>query len=124
MLREFFLNEVTQAVKSAAKKGMLGQMTGSEDFSLIPEIPKNSDFGDFAVNISSLSKYTKLPPNKTAEIAAAEITAEDYDINTAAGFINFKLKPAVLNSIIAEVLDKQLDYGRNNIGAGECGRSE
>lgn len=119
MLREFFLNEVKDAVKRAAQKGILGHMTGNEEFSLLPEVPKNPDFGDFAVNISSLSRYTKLPPNKTAEITASEIQPENYDINVTAGFINFKIKPAVLNDVIIEVLDKKLDYGRNNLGNRE-----
>jgi len=119
MLREFFLNEVKDAVKHAANKGILGQMTGLEDFSLLSEVPKNPEFGDFAVNISSLSRYTKLPPAKTAELTASEIHPGNYDINVTAGFINFKIKPAVLNDVIIEILDKKLDYGRNNLGNGE-----
>ena len=54
MLKDFFLNEVKNGIKKAAACGKLGQMSTDEKFSLIVEKPKNSDFGDFAVNVSSL----------------------------------------------------------------------
>ncbi len=87
-------------------------------FTLQAEVPKNTQFGDFAVNVSSLSRYAKLPPVKTAEIIADNILKTDFDINIAAGFINFKLHNNMLNDIISEVLEKKLDYAKNNQGKG------
>lgn len=118
MLKEYFLNKVTEAVKKLSKNGLLGQMTEFDNFSLSAEVPKNTQFGDFAVNVSSLAKYTKLPPIQTAKIIAAEISQTDFDINTTAGFINFKLHNNMLNSIVVEILSKKADYGKNNQGRG------
>ncbi len=119
MLREFFLNEVKSAVNSLVKNKKLGQMSEADNYNLQSEIPKNAQFGDFAVNVSSLSRYTKLPPVKTAEIIASEINKSDFEINVTAGFINFKINSFMLNKIVTEVLDKKLDYAKNDIGKGE-----
>ena len=119
MLKEFFLNEVNKAVESLVKQNKLGAMSSEDKYNLQSEIPKNTQFGDFAVNVSSLSRYTKMAPNKTAEIIASEINKSEFEINVTAGFINFKLYFPLLNNIVSEVLDKKLDYAKNNIGQGE-----
>ncbi len=119
MLREFFLNEVKTAVSLLVKDKKLGQMSLEDNYNLQSEIPKNSQFGDFAVNVSSLSRYTKLAPAKTAEIIASEINKSGFEINVTAGFINFKISSSMLNKIINEILEKKLDYAKNNVGKGE-----
>ncbi|MBQ9244794.1 arginine--tRNA ligase [bacterium] len=119
MLKEYFLEKVTETVKKLTENNQLGQMKNTDEFSLQAEIPKNAQFGDFAVNVSSLSRYAKLPPVKIAEEIAKNIATTDFDINVTAGFINFKLHNNMLNSIIAEVLEKKLDYAKNNQGNGK-----
>ncbi len=116
MLREYFLEKVTKSVNNLIKNKALGQMSENDNFSLNVEVPKNTQFGDFAVNVSSLSRYTKLPPVKTAEIIAQNIDNTDFDINITAGFINFRLKNTAFNKIVSEILDKKEEYGRNNKG--------
>ena len=118
MLKEYFLEKVTQSIKILIEKNQLGQMTKNDAFSLQAEIPKNTQFGDFAINVSSLSRYAKLPPVKIAEAICANIIPENFDINVTAGFINFKLHNNMLNNILAEVIDKKLDYAKNNQGNG------
>ena len=118
MLKEYFLEKVSETINYLAEKNMLGQMTMSDEFCLQTEIPKNSQFGDFAVNVSSLAKYAKLPPVKIAEVIAENIKADNFDINVAAGFINFKLHNNMMNAILSEVIEKKLDYGKNNQGKG------
>ena len=119
MLKEYFLEKVTEAVNSLTEKGLLGQMTKQDSFSLQTEIPKNAQFGDFAVNVSSLSRYAKLPPVKIAEAIAENIVKEGFEINVTAGFINFKLHNNMLNDILCEVLTKRLDYAKNNQGGSK-----
>ena len=116
MLKEYFLDKVNSSVCELVKNNELGQMCESDAFSFQVEIPKNSQFGDFAINISSLARYAKLPPNKIAEIVANKIEKENFDINITAGFINFKLNNNMLNEILVEVLDKKIDYAKNNQG--------
>ena len=119
MLKEYFLDKVNCSVKELVSKSLLGQMKAEDEYSLVAEIPKNIQFGDFAVNVSSLSRYAKLPPVKIAEAIAGNIKADNFDINIAAGFINFKLHNNMLNSILVEIADKKLDYAKNNLGNGE-----
>lgn len=116
MLKEYFLNKVNNAVKTLAANGQLGQMKENDEFSLNSEVPKNPEFGDFAVNVSSLARFAKLPPAKIAEIVSDNIEKTDFDINITAGFINFRLKDCVYNNIIEEILTKKLDYAKNNQG--------
>ncbi len=118
MLKEYFLEKVTEAIKGLTEKNMLGQMKSSDGFSLQAEVPKNAQFGDFAVNVSSLSRYAKLPPVKIAELISEEINCDNFEINVTAGFINFKLQNKMLDNILAEVLEKKLDYAKNNQGHG------
>ncbi len=118
MLKEYFLEKIAETIDNLKEKGMLGQMTAADEYSLQTEIPKNAQFGDFAINVSSLSRYAKLPPVKIAETIAENIKKDNFEINIAAGFINFKLHNNMLNNILAEIIDKKLDYAKNNIGKG------
>ena len=116
MLKEYFLNKVVNSVKELVKDSKLGQMKDTDEFSFQVDVPKNTEFGDFAVNVSSLSRFAKLPPVKIAETIAENIQKENFDINIAAGFINFKLNNEMLNNILVEIADKKLDYAKNNQG--------
>ena len=118
MLKEYFLEKVTKSVNELIKKGLLGQMSENASFSFQADVPKNPEFGDFAVNVSSLARYAKLPPVKIAELVAENIQKTNFDVNIAAGFINFKLHNDILNNILVEVLDKNIDYAKNNQGNG------
>lgn len=116
MLKEYFLNKVTEATIKLVKSGSLGQMNQDDEFCFRVEIPKNVQFGDFAVNVSSLARYAKLPPVKIAEAIAEQIEKDDFDVNIAAGFINFKLHSKLLNDVLVEINEKELDYAKNNQG--------
>lgn len=119
MLKEYFLNNVITSVNELVEQGKLGQMTKEDKFSFQVDVPKNTQFGDFAVNVSSLARFAKLAPVQIAQTIADNIKKENFDINIAAGFINFKLNNNLLNNILIEVLDKKLDYAKNNQGNGE-----
>ena len=60
MLKDFFLNEVKAGINKAIEAGKLGQMGINDAYSLMIEKPKNPEFGDFAVNVSSLARSAKL----------------------------------------------------------------
>lgn len=119
MLKEYFLEKVTDTIKRLTAENKLGQMKSTESFSLQSEVPKNTQFGDFSVNVSSLARYAKLSPAQIAQIIADNIEKTDFEINITAGFINFKLHNNILNNILAEVLDKKLDYAKNEQGKGK-----
>lgn len=112
MLKDFFLNEVKNGIKKAAAAGKLGQMGTDEKFSLIVEKPKNSDFGDFAVNVSSLARSAKIAPPMIANAVAAELPKENYSVSVVGGFINFKIENSLLAEAVAEILEKKENYGK------------
>lgn len=119
MLKDYFLNVINKAINEAVKAGKLGQMTPLDECQFQVEIPKNTQFGDFAVNVSSLSRYAKMSPPQIAAAIIEYIKADDIEINVVAGFINFKLGKSHLNLIVKEILDKKEDFAKNNVGNGE-----
>ena len=119
MLKEYFLEKVTTSVNELVKQGKLGQMSENDAFSFQTDVPKNTQFGDFAVNVASLARYARLAPPVIAQTIADNIKADGFDVNVAAGFINFKLHDSLLNNILVEVLNKKLDYAKNNQGEGK-----
>ena len=115
MLRKYFENTVIDALKKS-------EFALSIDFNEIKlncEIPKNREFGDFAINVSSLARVLRLAPPLIAQKIAENIEEKDFETTIAGGFLNFKIKSGILNSVIKEVLEKQEKYGSSNLGNGE-----
>ena len=112
MLKDFFLNEVKQGIKKAIATNELGQMNTDSEFSLIMEKPKNPDFGDFAVNVSSLARSAKIAPPMIANAIVKHLTNDNYSVSVVGGFINFKIENSLLANAIAEILEKKENYGR------------
>ena len=71
MLKDFFLNEVENAILKGIKDNKIGQMGEYTKGSLMIEKPKNPDFGDFAVNVSSLARSAKIAPPMIASTTAS-----------------------------------------------------
>ena len=112
MLKDFFLNEVKQGIKKAAASGKLGQMGVNDEFSLMIEKPKNPEFGDFAVNVSSLARSAKIAPPMIANAIVNELSKENYSVSVVGGFINFKIENSLLVNAVAEILAKGENYGK------------
>ena len=119
MLKQYIIDVTTNAIKTAAKNGQLNQMQGNDSFTLNAEIPKNEEFGDLAINVSSLAKYAKMAPPAIAQAVAQAISIDDCKVTTVAGFINFKLGPSFLNAIVKEILNENAQYGANDFGNGQ-----
>ena len=62
MIKDYFLNQVENAIEKAIKDNKLGEMKEYTRGTLNTERPKNIEFGDFAVNVSSLARYAKIAP--------------------------------------------------------------
>ena len=112
MLKDFFLNEVKQGITKAIEANELGQMSPENEYSLIMEKPKNPEFGDFAVNVSSLARSAKIAPPMIANAIVKHLSNKDYSVSVVGGFINFKIENSLLANAIAEVLAKKENYGR------------
>ena len=112
MLKDFFLNEVKQGITKAIEANELGQMSAENEYSLIMEKPKNPDFGDFAVNVSSLARSAKIAPPMIANAIVKHLSNQDYSVSVVGGVINFKIENSLLANAVAEVLAKKENYGR------------
>lgn len=112
MLKDFFLNEVKQGITKAIEANELGQMNAENEYSLIMEKPKNPEFGDFAVNVSSLARSAKIAPPMIANAIVKHLSNKDYSVSVVGGFINFKIENSLLANAVAEVLEKKENYGR------------
>ena len=119
MLKDYFLDKVTVATKKAVEESKLGQMTADDEFSFQVEVPKNTQFGDFAVNVSSLSRFAKMAPPQIAGVIAEYIEKNDFEVNIVAGFINFKIGEKLLNKVLEEILSLKGDFAKNNLGNNE-----
>ena len=115
MLKDFFLNEVENGIKKAIAENKLGQMGANDEFTLVIEKPKNPEFGDFAVNVSSLARSAKIAPPVIANTIVEFLSQKTYTVSVVGGFINFKIKEEILADIIAEILKKGADYGKNQV---------
>ncbi|MBR1617305.1 arginine--tRNA ligase [bacterium] len=118
MLKDYFIQITKEAINSALKDNTLGQMEAFEG-DLICEAPKNKDFGDFAINVSSLARTAKMSPALIAQNIAKYFDCKDFDVCVVNGFINFKIKDVFLTNIISEILEKNSKYPQYNIGKGE-----
>ena len=96
MIKDYFLNNVEKALKNAILKGNLGQMNDYAPNSLVVEKPKNPDFGDFAVNVSSLARVARIAPPAIANAIVAEIDDSDNEYSVIGGFINFRAGKSLL----------------------------
>ncbi len=112
MLKDFFLKEVENGIKKAVLTNKLGQMSENDKFSLMIEKPKNPDFGDFAVNVSSLARAAKIAPPMIAQTIVENLVPQNYTVTVVGGFINFKVENSLLADTVEEVLTKKENYGR------------
>ncbi len=115
MLRKYFENTVINAIKNSEFNDLINY----DELKLNCEIPKNKEFGDFAINISSLSRVLRMAPPVIAQKIAEKIKPNNFEINIAGGFLNFKIGSEMLNSIIKEILEKLENYGSSKLGNGE-----
>ena len=112
MLRDYFLNKIETAVEEAIKAGKLGQMTEYTRGSLPVEKPKNPDFGDLAINVSSLARNAKIAPPMIANAIVEFVEKEDSEYSVIGGFINFKAGNSLLINLIKEIYTKKAEFGR------------
>lgn len=112
MFKDYFLDKIEAAVSEAVTAGKLGQMSDYERGTLIVEKPKNPDFGDFAVNVSSLARSAKIAPPLIANTILEFIDKEDNDYTVIGGFINFKAGNNLLVNLLLEIFEKKENFGR------------
>ncbi len=118
MIKDYFIGITKAAIDKAVADKKLGEMTEFDGI-LICEKPKNIEFGDFAINVSSLARSAKMAPPLIGKEIISYIEQNNFEVSLAGGFINFKVGNAFLNGILADIADKKENYGRQNIGEGK-----
>ncbi|MFH0702022.1 MAG: arginine--tRNA ligase [bacterium] len=119
MIKQQIFDEIINAIDQAAKSGNLGQLKSGLSENLAVEKTKNPEFGDYAINISSLAKFAKIPPSQIAQVILPYIKMKDVEINAINGFINFKLGYSWLNNNLKSIIEKKNEFGRNDSGNSE-----
>lgn len=112
MIKDYFINNVEQAIELAIQAGKLGQMTEYKKGTLTVERPKNSDFGDYAVNVSMLARDAKIAPPMIAQAIVDFIEKDDNEYSVIAGFINFKTGEKLLANLVDEIFTKKALFGK------------
>ena len=112
MLRDYFLNKIENAIDKAISENKLGQMTEYKRGSLVVEKPKNADFGDFAINVSSLARNARIAPPMIANSIVEFVEKEDNEYSVIGGFINFKAGQSLLINLVDEIFNKKENFGR------------
>ncbi len=112
MLRDYFLNKIETAIEEAVKAGKLGQMSEYHRGTLPVEKPKNPDFGDLAINVSSLARSARIAPPAIANAIVEFVDKEDNEYSVIGGFINFKAGMSLLAAVLTEISQKKSEYGK------------
>lgn len=112
MIKDYFLNEIETAIEKAIKDNKLGETKEYTRGSLSTERPKNADFGDFAINVSSLARFARIAPPVIAKNILEYVEQEDNEYSVVAGFINFKTGKKLLSGAIEEIFKKDKNYGK------------
>ena len=112
MIKDYFLENIEKAIECAVKAGKLGAMTEYTGGSLNVERPKNPDFGDYAINVSSLARSAKIAPPVIANAIVEFVDKEDNDYSVIGGFINFKAGKTLLINLVDEIYKKGAEFGR------------
>lgn len=112
MIKDYFIKNIETALKKAIIENKLGQMTEYKDGTLVVERPKNSDFGDFAVNVSSLARFAKIAPPQIANTILEYVEKDDNKYSVVGGFINFKAGKKLLSNLVEEIFKEEKLFGK------------
>ena len=112
MIKDYFLNEIEAALLKAVADKKVGELTEYKRGTLLVERPKNPDFGDYAVNVSSLARYAKIAPPQIANAIVEYVSKDDNEYSVIGGFINFKAGHKILSSLVEEIFKTNKYFGK------------
>ena len=112
MIKDYFLNEIETALQKAVNNKKVGALEEYTIGTLVVERPKNPDFGDYAVNVSSLARYAKIAPPQIANAIVEYVNKNDNEYSVIGGFINFKAGKTLLTNLVEEVFKKNENFGK------------
>ncbi len=110
-----------KALSSAVEKGRLKKCALPE---YVIEVPKNPEHGHFATNLPmTLAAVQKRNPREIAGIILEHLKDEaaffEKSEIAGPGFINFTVQAEEWCRVLTEILKRQKDYGRSDMGRNE-----
>lgn len=117
MIREHLNALIAQAIRDAQTAG---ELPAFDLPTISVERPRQPEMGDYASTIAmQLARPAKMPPAKIAQTIAARIPShEQFTVEVAGNFINFRLSPAFLAQEVEEVLQRGEAWGNIDLGKG------
>ena len=112
MIKDYFLNEIETALLKAVADKKIGELGEYKKGTLLVERPKNPDFGDYAVNVSSLARFAKIAPPQIANAIVDYVSKDDNEYSVIGGFINFKAGKKLLTGLVEEIFKKNKNFGK------------
>jgi arginyl-tRNA synthetase len=106
----------TAGIKSRLQQALLATLTRAKaDLNNLPlepavlealrlERPRQREHGDYAVNVSSLARYTKMAPPKIAEVLVQHWQESLASVHAIGGFLNFRLSQDLLAQQLTQLL--------------------
>ena len=105
----------------AAAQGVLGADVDTKNVTVEP--PKDTAHGDMASNVAMvLAKPAGRKPRALADEIASKLEGVDMvtQIDVAGpGFMNFRLKPNVIQNVVSQINEEGEKFGRSNLGQGQ-----
>ena len=116
---------LSSEIVTLAKAGKLGELApeiaASAAFTV--ERPKRPEHGDYATNAAMvLTKSARVPPRAIAEALVGALASSDVFASASVagpGFVNLRIKPAVLHAELEEILRSRKGYGHAPAATGE-----
>lgn len=112
MIKDYFLEKIENALEKAMTDKKIGDLSEYKRGTLNVERPKNADFGDYAVNVSSLARYARIAPPQIANAIVEYVDKEDNEYSVIGGFINFKAGKKLLTGLVEEIFKKNKNFGK------------
>lgn len=117
MIRDQIHAAVAAAISAAQSAGDLPSF---DIPAFLIERPRQPDMGDYAASIAmQLARAARMAPPKIAAVIAAHIPPSDeFTVEVAAGYVNFRLSQAHLNRQIGDVIAQDARWGDVDLGHG------
>ena len=107
MLKETIEQQLKKALEEASPQ-LNNLALGPEVLdSIRVERPRHREHGDYAVNVSSLAKWTKMAPPKIAETLQQELVKASLNTNVIGGFINFNVDQHLLAQSLIDIVQTE-----------------
>jgi len=112
--------DITNKIKNELDN-IIAKLGYPSDVNYVVEIPKDNTNGDYATNLAmQLTRILHKNPRMIADEIVNNFNKENADVDkieiAGPGFINFFVSSASFSNLIANVLEKQDDYGKQDYG--------